>query len=142
MRTDAEKNVAKWAEKSDNRIMQVGNFIRLTRLDEFPQILNVLNGSMSFVGPRPERPEFIDNLADQIPYYHERHLVKPGVTGWAQLLYPYGSSVNDSYQKQLFYIYYVKNHNLFLLLLFLLLSVYFVLFSKCALYVLLYFIIN
>jgi lipopolysaccharide/colanic/teichoic acid biosynthesis glycosyltransferase len=69
MRTDAEKNVAKWAEKSDNRIMQVGNFIRLTRLDEFLQILNVLNGSMSFVGSRPERPEFIDNLANQIPYY-------------------------------------------------------------------------
>jgi lipopolysaccharide/colanic/teichoic acid biosynthesis glycosyltransferase len=99
MRTYAEKNGAKWAEKSDNRITRVGNFIRLTRLDEFPQILNVLNGSMSFVGPRPERPGFIDNLADQIPYYHERHLVKPRVTGWAQLLYPYGASINDSYQK-------------------------------------------
>jgi lipopolysaccharide/colanic/teichoic acid biosynthesis glycosyltransferase len=100
MRTDAEKNGAKWAEKLDNRVTRVGNFIRLTRLDEFPQILNVLNGSMSFVGPRPERSEFIDNLADQIPYYHERHIVKPGVTGWAQLLYPYGASINDSYQKQ------------------------------------------
>jgi lipopolysaccharide/colanic/teichoic acid biosynthesis glycosyltransferase len=107
MRTDTEKNGAKWAEKTDNRITRVGNFIRLTRLDEFPQILNVLNGSMSFVGPRPERPEFIDNLADKIPYYHERHIVKSGVTGWAQLLYPYGSSINDSYQKQLFDMYYV-----------------------------------
>jgi lipopolysaccharide/colanic/teichoic acid biosynthesis glycosyltransferase len=86
MRTDAEKNGAKWAEKPDNRIMQVGNFIRLTRLDEFLQILNVLNGSMSFVGPRPERPEFIDNLADKTPYYYERHIVKPSVTGWEQLL--------------------------------------------------------
>ncbi len=132
MRTDAEKNGAKWAEKSDNRITRVGNFIRLTRLDEFPQILNVLNGSMSFVGPRPERPEFIDNLADQIPYYHERHLVKPGVTGWAQLLYPYGSSVNDSYQKQLFEMYYVKNHNLFLDILILLQTVEVVLCSKGA----------
>jgi lipopolysaccharide/colanic/teichoic acid biosynthesis glycosyltransferase len=110
----------------------VGNFIRLTRLDEFPQILNDLNGSMSFVGPRPERPEFIDNLAVQIPYYHERHLVKPGMTGWAQLLCPYGSSVNDSYQKQLFDMYYVKNHNLFLDILILLQTVEVVLFSKGA----------
>jgi sugar transferase (PEP-CTERM system associated) len=132
MRTDAEKDGAKWAEKSDNRVTRVGNFIRLTRLDEFPQILNVLNGSMSFVGPRPERPEFIDNLADQIPYYHERHLVKPGVTGWAQLLYPYGSSVNDSYQKQLFDMYYVKNHNLLLDVLILLQTVEVVLFGKGA----------
>jgi lipopolysaccharide/colanic/teichoic acid biosynthesis glycosyltransferase len=93
----------------------VGNFIRLTRLDEFPQILNVLNGSMSFVGPRPERPEFIDNFADKTPYYHERHIVKPDVTGWAQLLHPYGASINDSYQKQLFDMYYVKNHNLLLM---------------------------
>jgi lipopolysaccharide/colanic/teichoic acid biosynthesis glycosyltransferase len=132
MRTDAEKNGAKWAEKSDNRVTRVGNFIRLTRLDEFPQILNVLNGSMSFVGPRPERPEFIDNLANQIPYYHQRHRVKSGVTGWAQLLYPYGASINDSYQKQLFDMYYVKNHNLLLDVLILLQTVEVVLFGKGA----------
>ena len=132
MRTDAETEGAVWAAKTDSRVTKVGAFIRKTRLDEFPQIANVLNGSMSFVGPRPERPEFIDNLANQIPYYHERHLVKPGVTGWAQLLYPYGSSVNDSYQKQLFDMYYVKNHNLFLDVLILLQTVEVVLFGKGA----------
>jgi sugar transferase (PEP-CTERM system associated) len=132
MRTDAEKEGAVWASKTDSRITKVGSFIRKTRLDEFPQIANVLNGSMSFVGPRPERPEFIDDLAAQIPYYHERHLVKPGVTGWAQLLYPYGASVNDSYQKQLFDMYYVKNHNLFLDILILLQTVEVVLFGKGA----------
>ena len=132
MRTDAEKEGAVWASKTDSRITKVGSFIRKTRLDEFPQIANVLNGSMSFVGPRPERPEFIEDLATQIPYYHERHLVKPGVTGWAQLLYPYGASVNDSYQKQLFDMYYVKNHNLFLDVLILLQTVEVVLFGKGA----------
>jgi len=132
MRTNAEKEGAVWASKTDNRITKVGGFIRKTRLDEFPQIANVLNGSMSFVGPRPERPEFIEDLAAQIPYYHERHLVKPGVTGWAQLLYPYGASVNDSYQKQLFDMYYVKNHNLFLDILILLQTVEVVLFGKGA----------
>jgi sugar transferase (PEP-CTERM system associated) len=132
MRIDAEKEGAVWASKTDSRVTKVGSFIRKTRLDEFPQIANVLNGSMSFVGPRPERPEFIDDLAAQIPYYHERHLVKPGVTGWAQLLYPYGASVNDSYQKQLFDMYYVKNHNLFLDILILLQTVEVVLFGKGA----------
>jgi sugar transferase (PEP-CTERM system associated) len=132
MRIDAEKAGAVWASKTDNRITGVGSFIRKTRLDEFPQILNVLNGSMSFVGPRPERPEFINDLAEEIPYYHERHIVKPGVTGWAQLLYPYGASINDSYQKQLFDMYYVKNHNLFLDVLILLQTVEVVLFGKGA----------
>jgi sugar transferase (PEP-CTERM system associated) len=132
MRTDAEKEGAVWASKTDSRVTRVGSFIRKTRLDEFPQIANVLNGTMSFVGPRPERPEFIENLAAQIPYYHERHIVKPGVTGWAQLLYPYGASVNDSYQKQLFDMYYVKNHNLFLDILILLQTVEVVLFGKGA----------
>ena len=132
MRTDAEKEGAVWASKTDSRVTRVGSFIRKTRLDEFPQIANVLNGSMSFVGPRPERPEFTEKLAEQIPYYHERHLVKPGVTGWAQLLYPYGASVNDSYQKQLYDMYYVKNHNLFLDILILLQTVEVVLFGKGA----------
>jgi len=133
MRVDAEKEgKAIWADKIDDRVTKVGAFIRKTRLDEFPQIYNVLNGSMSFVGPRPERPEFVETLVEEIPYYNDRHLVKPGVTGWAQLLFPYGSSVADSYQKQLFDMYYVKNHTLFLDCLILLQTVEVVLFGKGA----------
>ncbi len=125
-------NKAIWASKKDSRVTRVGSFIRKTRLDEFPQIANVLNGTMSFVGPRPERPQFVESLEQEIPYYNERHQVKPGVTGWAQLLYPYGASVNDSYQKQLFDMYYVKNHSLFLDCLILLQTVEVVLFGKGA----------
>jgi len=133
MSTDAEKKgEAVWATKGDSRVTRVGAFIRKTRIDELPQIYNVLNGTMSFVGPRPERPEFVKELAKEIPYYHERHLVKPGVTGWAQLLYPYGASAKDSYQKQLFDMYYVKNKSLFLDLLILLQTVEVVLFGKGA----------
>jgi sugar transferase (PEP-CTERM system associated) len=133
MTVDAEKpGEAIWAQKTDSRVTRVGAVIRKSRLDEFPQIFNVLNGTMSFVGPRPERPQFMEELKKQIPYYDERHLVKPGVTGWAQLLYPYGSSVNDSYQKHLFDMYYVKNHSLFLDLLILLQTVEVVLFGKGA----------
>lgn len=133
MRQDAEQTgEAVWASKVDSRVTRVGSFIRKTRLDEFPQIINVLKGSMSFVGPRPERPQFIEQLAKQIPYYDERHLVKPGITGWAQLLYPYGSSISDSYQKQLFDMYYVKNHTIFLDCLILLQTVEVVLFGKGA----------
>ena len=133
MRVDAEKaGEAIWATKQDDRVTRVGSFIRKTRLDEFPQILNVLNGTMSFVGPRPERPQFVEELSGKIPYYSERHLVKPGVTGWAQLLYPYGASFNDSYQKQFFDMYYVKNHSLFLDCLILLQTVEVVLFGKGA----------
>lgn len=133
MRVDAEKaGEAIWATKQDNRVTRVGSFIRKTRLDEFPQILNVLNGTMSFVGPRPERPQFVEELSEKIPYYSERHLVKPGVTGWAQLLYPYGASLNDSYQKQFFDMYYVKNHTIFLDCLILLQTVEVVLFGKGA----------
>ncbi len=133
MSVDAEAaGKAIWASKTDSRVTRVGSFIRKTRLDEFPQIANVLNGTMSFVGPRPERPEFVEKLVEEIPYYSDRHLVKPGVTGWAQLLYPYGSSVNDSYQKQLFDMYYVKNHSLFLDCLILLQTVEVVLFGKGA----------
>ena len=133
MREDAEKpGEAVWAAKTDDRVTRVGAFIRKTRLDEFPQILNVLNGTMSFVGPRPERPQFVEELEKEIPYYDVRHMVKPGVTGWAQLLYPYGSSISDSYQKQLFDMYYVKNHSLFLDCLILLQTVEVVLFGKGA----------
>lgn len=132
MRTDAEAGGAIWASKTDNRVTRVGSFIRKTRIDELPQIYNVLNGDMSFVGPRPERPEFVDKLEEKIPHYQDRHLVKPGITGWAQLMYPYGSSVTDAYQKQLYDMYYIKNHSLFLDFLILLQTVEVVLFGKGA----------
>ncbi len=132
MSTDAEAGGAVWATKSDNRVTKVGGFMRKTRIDEIPQIFNVFNGTMSFVGPRPERPEFIEELATNIPYYHERHLLKPGITGWAQLNYPYGASVEDSYQKQLYDLYYIKNNSLFLDVLILLQTVEIVLFGKGA----------
>lgn len=111
MRQDAEKNGAVWAQKNDNRITRVGAFIRNTRLDELPQIYNVLAGHMSFVGPRPERPEFVQSLSGQIPYYDMRHKVKPGLMGWAQLKYPYGASVEDAKNKLQYDLYYTKNHS-------------------------------
>lgn len=114
MRTDAEKDGAKWAVKNDDRVTKVGRFIRKVRLDELPQIFNVLKGDMSFVGPRPERPEFVTQLSEQIPYYAERHRVKPGVTGWAQVCYPYGASEKDSLEKLQYDLYYIKNYSLFL----------------------------
>lgn len=133
MSTDAEiAGKAVWATKTDNRVTRVGAFMRKTRIDEIPQIYNVLNGSMSFVGPRPERPEFVEKLAKEIPYYHDRHLVKPGITGWAQLMYPYGSSVQDAYQKQLYDMYYIKNHSPFLDFLIILQTVEVVVFGKGA----------
>lgn len=112
MRVDAEVNGAQWAQKNDPRVTRVGAFIRKTRIDELPQLLNVLRGHMSFVGPRPERPEFVKELEEKIPYYGYRHSVKPGVTGWAQISYPYGSSIEDAKQKLQYDLYYVKNHNL------------------------------
>jgi sugar transferase (PEP-CTERM system associated) len=112
MRTDAEAAGAQWAQKNDPRVTRVGAFIRKTRIDELPQLLNVLRGHMSFVGPRPERPEFVIELEAKIPFYAYRHSVKPGITGWAQLCYPYGSSVEDAAQKLQYDLYYVKNHNL------------------------------
>ncbi len=112
MRVDAEKDGAQWARKGDTRVTKVGAFIRKVRLDELPQLLNVLRGQMSFVGPRPERPEFVAELAERIPYYVERHSVKPGLTGWAQLCYPYGSSEQDALEKLQYDLYYVKNNTL------------------------------
>lgn len=113
MRTDAERDGRpRWAQKRDPRVTQVGSFIRKVRLDELPQLLNVLRGQMSLVGPRPERPEFVAELAERIPYYVERHCVKPGITGWAQLCYPYGSSEQDALEKLQYDLYYVKNHSL------------------------------
>ncbi|MDH5764945.1 MAG: TIGR03013 family PEP-CTERM/XrtA system glycosyltransferase [Gammaproteobacteria bacterium] len=115
MVSDAEKDgVARWASKNDSRITRVGSIIRKGRLDELPQLFNVLKGDMSFVGPRPERPEFVAKLAKKIPYYEERHRVKPGLTGWAQICYPYGSSEKDSLEKLQYDLYYVKNYSIYL----------------------------
>ena len=115
MRVDAEGDgQAQWASKNDSRITRVGDIIRKLRIDELPQIINVLRGDMSFVGPRPERPVFVEQLAENIDYYSERHRVKPGITGWAQICYPYGDSEKDSYEKLQFDLYYVKNYSLFL----------------------------
>jgi sugar transferase (PEP-CTERM system associated) len=114
MRVDAEKNGAQWAQKKDSRVTKVGEFIRKVRLDELPQIFNVLKGDMSFVGPRPERPEFVTDLTEKIPYFAERHRVKPGITGWAQICYPYGASEKDSLEKLQYDLFYIKNYSLFL----------------------------
>lgn len=123
---------ARWAIKNDTRITRVGNVVRLLRIDELPQILNVLVGNMAFVGPRPERPEFVGELAKEIPYFEKRHCVKPGITGWAQLNYPYGSSVADAKHKLEFDLYYVKNQSLYLDCIVLLRTVEVVVFGKGA----------
>jgi sugar transferase (PEP-CTERM system associated) len=109
MRSDAERGKPIWATNNDARVTRVGRFIRLTRLDELPQLINVLRGDMSFVGPRPERPYFVQQLAAEIPFYAERHAVKPGVTGWAQVKYRYGSSVEDAMEKLRYDLYYIKH---------------------------------
>ncbi len=112
MRNDAEKDGAKWAVKNDPRVTKFGNFMRKTRIDELPQLLNVLKGEMSFIGPRPERMVFIKDLEKVIPYYNLRHLVKPGLTGWAQVMYPYGASVEDAERKLEYDLYYIKHHSI------------------------------
>jgi exopolysaccharide biosynthesis polyprenyl glycosylphosphotransferase len=114
MYLDAEKDGIKWAQTNDRRVTRVGKYLRLFRIDELPQIFNVLNGDMSFIGPRPERPEFNDLLEKQIPYYQLRHLVQPGITGWAQVQYPYGASVEDAIEKLQFDLYYIKNYSFIL----------------------------
>ena len=120
MRPDAEVDGAQWAILDDPRITRVGRFIRKARIDELPQTWSVLKGEMSFVGPRPERPEFVCGLEADLPFYAERHMVKPGITGWAQINYPYGASIEDSRHKLEFDLYYVKNYTPFLDLLILL----------------------
>jgi sugar transferase (PEP-CTERM system associated) len=115
MRTDAEKDgKPRWASANDDRVTRVGHIIRRLRIDELPQLINVLRGDMSLVGPRPERPFFVEQLTQEIPFYALRHSVKPGVTGWAQVRYPYGATVEDSQEKLQYDLYYVKNHTLFL----------------------------
>ena len=130
MRIDAEKNGAQMASENDDRTTTIGKFIRKYRVDELPQILNVLRGDMGFVGPRPERPEFVQQLIKNLPYYNERHNVKPGLTGWAQLKYPYGCTEEDSLEKLKYDLYYVKHRSFMLDLLILIRTVEIVLFGK------------
>ena len=132
MRTDAEANGAQWAEKDDPRITRLGRFIRKVRIDELPQVWTVLRGQMSFVGPRPEVPQFVDDLDDHIPFYAERHMVKPGITGWAQINYPYGASIEDARKKLEFDLYYAKNYTPFLDLLIILQTVRVILWPQGA----------
>lgn len=115
MQTDAEASgKAQWAKENDQRVTRVGRFIRKTRIDELPQLFNVIRGEMSFVGPRPERPQFVEQLSEIIPYYNLRHSAKPGITGWAQVCYPYGASADDARKKLQYDLYYLKNYSLFL----------------------------
>ncbi len=133
MRNDAEKGgTPKWAAQHDDRITRVGRILRKLRIDELPQIFNVFKGDMSFVGPRPERPYFVEKLAEEIPYYKCRHSVKPGITGWAQVRYAYGASIEDSLEKLQYDLYYVKNHSVFLDFMILFQTVQVVLWGKGA----------
>ncbi|MCB9802537.1 sugar transferase [Candidatus Nomurabacteria bacterium] len=113
MKKDAEKNTgAQWAKEKDARITKIGKIIRKTRIDEIPQFWNIIKGEMSFVGPRPERPEFVEILKQEIPFYNERHLIKPGLTGWAQINFPYGASIEDAKEKLQYDLFYVKNQSI------------------------------
>ena len=133
MRVDAEApGEARWAQHNDPRVTRVGAVIRKLRIDELPQVFNVLRGDMSLVGPRPERPEFVAGLAERIPYYVERHCLKPGITGWAQLCYPYGSSEQDALEKLQYDLYYIKNNSLLLDLVILVQTAEVALFGKGA----------
>ncbi|WP_018139488.1 MULTISPECIES: TIGR03013 family XrtA/PEP-CTERM system glycosyltransferase [unclassified Thioalkalivibrio] len=133
MRSDAEGDgVARWASGDDDRITRVGRVIRKLRIDELPQIINVFQGRMSFVGPRPERPVFVEQLSEEIPYFLARHSIRPGITGWAQVRYAYGASVEDARQKLQYDLYYVKNHSLFMDLMILFETVRVVLFGRGA----------
>lgn len=130
MRMDAESQGAQFAQKKDARVTRIGEFIRKYRLDELPQLINVFRGEMAFVGPRPERPQFVKDFVKEIPYYNQRHNVKPGLTGWAQLNYPYGSSTEDTIEKLKYDLYYIKHSSILFDLLILLRTVEVVLFGK------------
>ena len=130
MRTDAEKNGAVWAREHDDRVTRIGRFIRKVRIDELPQLWNILKGDMSFIGPRPERMAFVTQLKKDIPYYSLRHTVKPGLTGWAQVCYPYGASQEDALHKLEYDLYYIKNMSLLLDIVIILKTVGVVLFPK------------
>ncbi len=133
MRVDAEApGVALWAQKDDPRVTRIGSILRKLRIDELPQTWSVLKGEMSFVGPRPERPQFVTDLEAQLPYYAERHMVKPGITGWAQINYPYGASIEDARHKLEYDLYYAKNYSLFLDLLILLQTIRVILWPEGA----------
>lgn len=132
MRTDAEVAGPAWAALNDPRVTRIGGFMRRTRIDELPQLLNVLGGEMSFIGPRPERPHFVALLADEIPFYRDREAIKPGITGWAQVSYPYGASIEDARRKLSYDLYYVKHQNLWFDLLILLATVRVVLLQQGA----------
>jgi sugar transferase (PEP-CTERM system associated) len=133
MRPDAERDgVPRWAKTQDDRVTRVGRFIRLVRLDEIPQVINVLAGDMSFIGPRPERPFFVEQLKQQIPHYDLRHRVRPGITGWAQVNYPYGASIEDARRKLAYDLYYLKKNDLVLDLAILVQTVRVILFAQGA----------
>lgn len=123
MRVDAEKNGAQWASTGDDRITRVGRFIRRTRIDEIPQAFNILKGEMSFVGPRPERPEFVAMLEKEIPHYHERHCMKPGITGWAQVRHSYTATIDGARDKLCYDLFYVKHFSFLLDVLIVLMTV-------------------
>jgi sugar transferase (PEP-CTERM system associated) len=112
MKVDAEADGPVWASKGDDRTTRIGRIIRKVRVDEIPQFWNILRGEMSFVGPRPERPHFVAQLAQEIPFYEQRHLIAPGLTGWAQIKYPYGASIEDARQKLQYDLFYIKNYSL------------------------------
>lgn len=131
MADNAEQDTgASWAQQNDSRVTPIGAFMRKTRIDELPQLVNVLKGDMSFIGPRPERPEFVEKISQVTPYYLERHAVKPGITGWAQVMYPYGSSLGDSVEKLRYDLYYINNLSFFLEILIILETIKVVLFRR------------
>ena len=112
MVSNAEKDGAVWAEKNDMRVTKFGKFLRKTRLDEIPQFINILKGEMSLIGPRPEQPEFVSDLESKIPFYAIRHVIKPGLTGWAQVMHPYANTIEDYNLKERYDLYYIKERNL------------------------------